>query len=220
MNTLTINQAYLIGAYLGDGCVSFVPKYGNYFFSLNAVDKEFVEKVAECLEEFFDKKPSLFLDKSGGGWKKRGTKPLWKTVVYGKVKCQELRDITHDKTVIPEIIWKSSKEKQRAFIAGVMDSEGYVGKHYNKQQDRTQYLMGIASADVWLEDFIELLTQHNIKCGKRYKEKQVKPWHKPKLRYKINTMSWIRSGCKFSVDRKNERLKDYLEGLSPQRLHV
>lgn len=216
-NTLTINQAYLLGAYLGDGSVSFAPQHGNYFFSLNAIDKEFVERVAISLEEYFGKKPSVFLDKTGGGWEKRGTRPLWKTVAYGKNKCQYLRDITHDKTVIPKCVWESSRDKQRAFISGVMDSEGYVGRHHNRETGRVQYLMGIASTDVWLEDFIRLLEEHGVKCGKRYKEKQVKPWHKPKFRYKINTMSWIKSGCKFTIIRKNERLNDYL---SPQRLHV
>lgn len=218
--TLTINQAYLIGAYLGDGSISFVEKYHNYFFSLNAIDEDFVRRVAMCLTDYFGKKPSIFIDESGGGWKKRGTKPLWKTVVYGKAKCQELRDITHDKTVIPEVIFKAPKTHQKAFIAGVMDSEGYVGKHYYAPQDRTQWLMGIASADVWLEDFMELLSKHHVKYGKRYKEKQIKPWHKPKFRYKINTMSWIKSGCYFTIQRKNDRLIDYIQSLSPQRLHV
>jgi len=218
--TLTINQAYLIGAYLGDGSISFVEKYRNYFFSLNAIDKEFVEKVATCLEEYYEKKPAVFLDRSGGGWAKRGTKPLWKVVVYGKEKCQALRDITHDKRVIPQVIFESDDKCQKAFIAGIMDSEGYVGKHYNKTTDRTQYLMGIASTDVWLEDFIQLLEKHGVKCGKRYREKQIKPWHKPKFRYKINTMSWIKSGCYFTICRKNERLNDYLKNLSPQRLHA
>lgn len=220
MNTLTTNQAYLIGVYLGDGSISFVPKYRNYFFALNAVDKEFVEKTAICLEEYFGKKPSLFLDKTGGGWKERNTRPLWKTVVYGKVKCQKLRDLTHDKRVIPKVIFETSRKNQRAFIAGIMDSEGYVGKHYNQKLDKTQYLMGIASCDVWLEDFIRLLESHKVKCGKRYKEKQIKPWHKPKFRYKINTMSWIKSGCYFTIKRKNERLIEYINNLSPQRLHV
>lgn len=218
--TLTINQAYLIGVYLGDGSISFVEKYHNYFFSMNAIDKEFVERTADCLEEFFGKRPSVFLDKTGGGWQKRGTKPLWKTVVYGKQKCQELRDITHDKRVIPQVIFDASDELQKAFIAGIMDSEGYVGKHNNSETGRIQYLMGIASCDVWLEDFIELLTKHGVKVGKRYREKQIKPWHKPKFRYKINTMSWIKSGCYFTIERKNERLKEYLNNLSPQRLHV
>jgi intein-encoded DNA endonuclease-like protein len=219
-DTLTIKQAYLIGAYLGDGSISFVPQHGNYFFALNAIDKEFVLKVADCLHEYFGKEPSVFLDKLGGGWQKRNTQPLWKTVVYGKSKCQYLRDITHDKRVIPQCIFTANKKIQKAFIAGVMDSEGYVGKHYNQKLDRTQYLMGIASTDVWLEDFIELLTKHGVKVGKRYKEKQIQPWHKPKFRYKINTMSWIKSGCYFTIDRKNQRLNDYLNRLSPQRLHV
>ena len=221
-STLTNRLAYLIGVYLGDGCVSFSknPSYGNYSFSLNAIDKDFVEFTAECLTEYFGKKPSIFLDESGGGWKKRGTKPLWKTVIYGKDKCQWLRDTTEDKRVIPEMIFNAPQNIQKWFIAGVMDSEGYVGKHYHKEYDKFQYLMGICSTDIWLEHFIEMLEVHGVKTGKRYKEKQIKPWHKPKFRYKINTMSFIRSGCFFTIERKKQRLNDYIKGLSAQRLHA
>jgi len=219
-SSLTNRLAYLIGVYLGDGSITFSKNNSNNYFSLNAIDEDFIKHTVVCLEEYFGKKPSSFLDKSGGGWKKRGTKPLWKTVVYGKEKCKWLVEITEDKRVIPEIIFKAPKHIQKWFIAGVMDSEGYVGKHYHKEYDKYQYLMGICSADVWLEHFIEMLEQHGVKTGKRYKEKQIKPWHKPKFRYKINTMSFIRSGCFFTIKRKIDRLTDYINSLSAQRLHA
>lgn len=218
--TLTTKLSYLIGVYLGDGCVYFDEKHWNYSFQLNVIDKDFAERTADCLEEYFGKKPALFLCESRGSWKKRGTSPLWTTCVYGKEKCQWLRDITHDKMVIPRIIFEATDEQQKAFIAGIMDSEGYVGKHYDKKLDRIHWLMGICSADTWLEDFMQMLSKHGVKYGKRYKEKQTKPWHKPKYRYKINTMSFIKSGCYFTIRRKKDRLVEYIKMLSPQRLHV
>ena len=211
--------AYLIGVYLGDGCVMMQPKFRNYSFWLSAIDKDFLENTAVCLEEYFNKKVKIFLNKTGCGWKERGTNPIWTTVVYGKEKCQMLKDLTKDKTIIPEMIYKADDDLKKWFIAGVMDSEGYVGKHHRKDGSY-QYLMGIASADIWFEDFLDMMANFGVKIGKPRKEKREKPWHKQVISHKIKTISFLTSGCFFTLNRKNKRLSEYIKTLSPQRLHA
>ncbi|MBM4401856.1 MAG: hypothetical protein FJ044_01265 [Candidatus Cloacimonetes bacterium] len=208
-STLTNELAYLIGVYLGDGCICFAKNNNNYF-SLNAIDKEFVERTRNCLEKVLGKKIPIFLDNWGAI--NRGRAPLWKVVAYGKTFGQWLREISHHKNKIPSLIKEANREQQKWFIAGIMDSEGYVSvtkrKNGNRRGSRVA-MIGICCADKWLDDFVKMLQQHGVKVGGKREEQRIRPFHRKRYRYGLNIKSWLRSGCFFTIKRKIQKLEEY-----------
>lgn len=218
LSTLTSELAYILGVFLGDGCVCF--SGGNYYFSLNAIDEEFVRKTATYLEKVLGKKNAVFLDKWGI---RRGRKPLWKIVAYSKEFATWLNQTTHYKKKIPSIIKKASKSLQRHFILGLMDSESYVSETWVRNGDHMilRWRMGYCSADDWIGDFAHMLEKHGIRVGPLRKEEKVKPFHKQRLKFNINPESYANSEIGFSIKRKQDKLNNYINKvLTPQRLHA
>jgi hypothetical protein len=89
-----------------------------------------------------------------------------------------------------------------------MDSEGFVAAN-SKSQTGRRFYMGFKSCDIWVPDFIRLLQSVGIVIGKVGIEKPLKPGYKVPMRFTIKMQSWIDSGARFNISRKQKRVDEF-----------
>jgi intein-encoded DNA endonuclease-like protein len=194
--------AYLIGVYLGDGCVTdaFHKARGRTYpvFRLNTIDSDFARATKEALDTFTDYSVSIHTHAVS-----KSSKPNWSLRCGDPRICEVLVTETDGKAKLPEWIFTADTETRLAFIAGLMDSEGYVCL----KEGRGQAHMGFKSTDLWFYDFLRLLQSVGILHGKIGVEKPRKPGYRVPRRVTIKMRSWVDAGAYFRIARKQERVE-------------
>jgi len=205
---ITEELGYVAGVYLGDGCVVFSPKFGNYYFALNATDKDFVCTTAKYLSKILEKDVPYFEDK----WHRyRGNYPLFKTVAYGKDFAGWLQRSCHGKKKIPKWIKEADRSVQLEFIAGVMDSEGSIWTSKLKTLDGhpRQTCIAFYNSEPWRKGFIKLLQQLGVKVLRVRKNPKWNGSKRHTRQYDFNVRSFVESSCYFRIERKQQKLSDW-----------
>lgn len=193
--------AYILGVYLGDGCVSKINDGRNEVFRLNTIDRDFAEATKAALIECECKTVTICTYAV-----KKSTKPNHSLTSRVEPLTAALVELTNGKKRLPDMSdWDRSMKL--AFIGGLMDSEGYVAENRNVTNRR--FYMGYKSCDSWVPDFIRLLESVGIKIGKIGIEKPYKPGYKIPMRFTIKMQSWIESGARFNIARKQNRVEEW-----------
>lgn len=198
--------AYVLGVYLGDGCTTITGRTGpsgTPCFQLGTIDRDFAEATAEALREISDKNVRMNVYAV-----KKSPNPNHIVCVCDAELYRVLREDTEQKRVIPGYVWEWSRENRLAFIVGLMDSEGFVAKKTGGTTGRSYY-MGFKSCDPWVPDFIRLLHGVGIQTGKMGVEKPRMPGYKTPRRFHIKMQSWVDSGARFNIARKQDRVDDW-----------
>lgn len=195
---------YLVGVYLGDGCVT--THQGRLVFRLNTIDRDFAEAVESALQEHSDRRIGVhaFPVKGSG-------KPNISLRCGDPVLAERLRADTGAKTRLPEWVWTANHAALLAFIAGLMDSEGFVSRNTHGAT-----YMGFKSTDVWFEDFVRVLNRAGIEVGKIGVEQPRKPGYRTPKRLHIKLASWVRAGAYFNIARKQERVDAWATQLTSE----
>jgi len=190
--------AYLLGVYLGDGCVT--RNGNNPVFRLNTIDEDFAEATKRALFSITGKTARICKHDVS-----KSSKPNYSLQCNGiNDLCHWLVENTENKTCFPQIVLRSHKI---AFIEGLMDSEGFVAANSNPTNRR--YYMGYKSCDPWVQNFILILQSVGIRIGKVSTEKPKKAGYKQPTRFAIKIQSWIDSGAKFNIARKQNRVDEW-----------
>ncbi len=201
------NCAYLIGVYLGDGCVTAQTdsKTGKKYlvFRLNTIDEDFAEATRRAIMTMTDR--PVGINKHSV---KKSNKPNYALRCGDREICEFLQATTNHKKEIPESIKSMDTEGKLAFIAGLMDSEGFVAERKAETTNRRFY-MGFKSCDVWVPDFIKIMESVGIRVGKVSQEQPRNLWFKTPTRFTIKMQSWIDSGAKFNIARKQNRVDEW-----------
>lgn len=199
------SYAYLLGVYLGDGCVR--QNHGKKQFAMNTIDLDFAVAVKDAFEM------CGFTSNIHGPMKdKRFSKSAEFYTVNSSSQemCSALVDDTDAKEKIPGWIFGASKQSRIAFIAGLMDSEGFVAEQKKRTAKGNQcFYMGFKSCDTWVTDFITLLEKTGVRIGKVGIEQPRKEGYKTPMRFTIKMQSWIDSGCYFNIQRKQSRVNEW-----------
>lgn len=193
--------AYLLGVYLGDGCV--YNHQGKLAFRLNSIDNDFVEATRSAIRKLSDGP----LNVNGPYADKRFPKAAlhWE-LRSGDVRlCQALREETKDKKEIPSWLFQAPKDERLAFIAGLMDSEGFCAVNVEKRVG----LLGFKSTDVWFDDFLRITQSVGIIHGKIGTEVPRKAHYKVPRRVSFNLVSWVESGAYFTIERKQRKVAEW-----------
>lgn len=198
------SYAYVLGVYLGDGCVT---KYnGRMAFRLNTIDQDFALATMEALKDVTSVPTRI--------WKhevKKSSKPNFALCCADPLLCEMLRKDTQYKTQLPSwLLCPPHGEALKAFITGLMDSEGYVAEKTHCKTGRAYY-MGFKSCDTWIPGFIGLLQSAGLKIGKIQTEKPYKPHYKRPTRFHIKMQSWVNSGMRFNIKRKQQRVDKWAD---------
>ncbi|MEK9207968.1 MAG: LAGLIDADG family homing endonuclease [Patescibacteria group bacterium] len=200
--------AYLFGVYLGDGNVSRGDNY-DVDFRLNTIDYDFAQAVQDALFNVIGRIGKIYTYPV-----KKSTKPNNYIRLGCKDFCDYLEAETLKKEKLPDFIWKASKKTRKEFIAGLMDSEGYICK-----DKRSNFFeIGFKTTSEWTKDVNRLLQL--LGCETSLKEcKPYKSWYKKCYRIRIKPQSFIKSNLYFKIQRKQDRvniLRDYtLYGIRP-----
>lgn len=200
------SYAYILGVYLGDGSICKSNRGGQSVFRLNTIDRDFAETVRKALNDLVSAVVGI-----GTNEVKKSSNPNHSLHCTSEELCEKLRTETKNKQVIPTWISDAPKDERLAFVAGLMDSEGFVARKSKGQYNRTNrsYYMGYKSCDVWVSDFIDILHSLGIRTGKISQEKPRKPWYKTPTRFHIKMQSWIDAGAYFNIRRKQERVEEW-----------
>lgn len=195
---------YLVGVYLGDGCVTKVQGY--WVFRLNTIDEDFAMATKAALMEFTDRPVSIHSHPVS-----KSSKPNFSLRCGDQKLVLRFREETDNKKKLPSWIWTTDQEGRLAFIAGLMDSEGYVCKG-----TQGSIYMGFKSTDVWFDDFLRVLNMAGIRHGKIGVEKPRKPGYRVPRRVTLKMASWVQSGAYFNIARKQARVDQWAAQLTPE----
>lgn len=206
------NFAYILGVYIGDGCITKPkthPEYP-YVFRLEVIDEDFAVATKEALEALGCK--TNFRKSYRERYKQGYT---FVTETRNKELTKTLKEDTNNKTVIPEYVYSWDKENKLAFIAGLMDSEGFVAKRTkllaNGQQN---YRMGIKMDYNILKQFKPIMQSVGIVTGKFTITKPKWITNVQTASLSIKMPSWINSGAYLNIHRKSDRIEEYKRNIN------
>ncbi len=205
------NKAYILGVIFGDGC--FNRWKGKCLgISLLVKDKDFAEYFYKIAKED-GHNPKFYKIKC----KKRKIKLniinstlFYKVNINNRKVAKEYFKIVNKRKNIPKEIFNSSIECKKQFIKGVIDSEGWIGKHKRKDLKRGyNYSMGFGVKDNFVYGLNKLFKEVGIKVNKVLfnKTTEIKYFH-------INMWSYYDSKIGFSIKRKQDRLDDFGKNFS------
>jgi hypothetical protein len=167
---------------------------------LNTIDMDFAEATREALSAFTSKAVTICTYAVS-----KSSKPNHSLVCGDAFICKALRDETDNKATLPSWLFAADRESRLAFIAGVMDSEGYVCV----KEGRGQAHMGIKTTDLWFGDLLRLMQSVGIVHGKVGVEKPRKPGYRVPRRVTIKMRSWADAGGYFRTARQQERVEKW-----------
>lgn len=210
---------YLLGVYLGDGCVTNCRGY--MAFRLNTIDMDFAVSVKNSLKNLTERQITIHT------YSVKKSSNLNHALYCGDgFLCELLKADTESKAKIPDYVFSATGEDKKSFISGLMDSEGFVSRV--KSGRGMHFFLGYKSCDKWVYDFIKILQSVGVKIGKVREEKPLKEWYKIPIKFGIKLSSWVDSGCHFNILRKENRVIDWINNYRfyvrrpdyLQRLHV
>lgn len=192
------SYTYLLGVYFGDGSITV--RGGSYQFGFETIDREFLDKVLECIKELTDKEPTV-------GKRNRGENRN-ETLYFSM--CGELFEHmykeTHGKKIVPDWVVNGDSDTKKLFLQGVMDSDGYVSQRENMKGIK-QFRMGYVKSGI----FVTLILKMMKDIGLQLSKIAIEPTKHNDFVFRvgINMQSWVKSGMKFSIPRKNDRVVAY-----------
>lgn len=196
-----INRAYLFGAYLGDGYCGKFKKH--YHFRIVSEDEDVIERTKQIVNFLFNKNYHLI------SIKPNKTSLYSFTVASNKNLFEMLISETSYKTRLPEFVMNSDQKTKAEFVAGLMDTDGYISSCKNKFEQQ-RFSLGFINSGKWLGQFIALLQSLGVKVGKKtLKRKYRSVNEKDCYQININLRSFIEAGLYFNCRRKQQVLEKY-----------
>jgi len=190
------SYAYLLGVFLGDGCVSRDER-DYHIFRLNTIDEDFAIATKNAIANLSSRNVGISKQVV-----KKSSRPNYALSCCDQELCKNLVLDTYGKTQIPNFTMLGSAGE---FTVGLMDSEGFVAEKTENKTGRAFY-MGFKSCEVWVPEFIKIVQSVGLKIGKIQIEKPYKEGYKAATRFHIKMQSWVDSGLKFNIARKQDRV--------------
>jgi hypothetical protein len=194
------SYAYLLGAYLGDGCVTL--QHGAPVFKLNTIDADFAAAVKAAIQDVYGPDVEIKIWKHSVSKSSKPNHSLW--CGYFRL-CAACFNETRDKGYLPESLEKWDADQKKAFIVGLMDSEGFVAEKTTGKTGRGYY-MGFKSCDSWVPELTQLMQSVGLKIGRVSACPPYREHYKTPTRFHIKMQSWVDSGMRFNIKRKQDRV--------------
>lgn len=214
-----IDRGYFYGVLLGDGHINYTKndienlrdreERRGPILELRTVDYEFVEAWRDSIESITGFKYKI--SKHSPGRLQDKHKQQFKVRIARQDLVQEAEEITKHKTIIPKEILNASDKIKKAFVLGLMDSEGWVNFYLSGGLKMNDMTLGFGCGDPWFGDFYSLVNSLGIKTSKVYKRKPTRNKKgellKPLRLFKLDIPSYLRAGLSFTIKRKADRLE-------------
>jgi hypothetical protein len=200
------SYAYLLGVFLGDGCVS-----GNHY-AQSTIDFDFAQAVEKAFGDIADRPAKITFQPKPK--KDCNCRPAWTIYCGDPALAARLVEETREKTIIPAYVFDWDRELKKQFVIGLMDSEGFVARNhvhrgYNWTATNRSFYMGYKSCDLWVPDLMRIMESIGLKLGRAATERPRKPGYKTPTRFHIKMQSWVDAGCRFNIARKQSRVDEW-----------
>jgi intein-encoded DNA endonuclease-like protein len=150
--TLTKEKAYVIGVMCGDGYLHKT-KNSSYQVAMQAIDKEFVEEFARCLEKIYKIKPTIsFIKVKTRNWNNKYQARTCRKLIYNNL-LQYSPSFKTKEWIIPNEIKNSNLKIQSAFLKGFFDSEGCIEYKSRRISGTSTNLNGLKEIQKLLHNF-------------------------------------------------------------------
>ena len=114
-----------------------------------------------------------------------------------------------NKNKIPKTVIDSKIEIIAEFVAGLMDTDGYISTGKTRLGHQ-KFSLGFINSGEWLDPFITLLKFLEVKVGKKtLKKKYRSDNEKDCFQININLRSFVEAGLYFNCQRKQRILDKY-----------
>jgi hypothetical protein len=199
--------AYLLGVYLGDGHVT-----QDMCYTQSTIDHDFAEAVVRAFADLSSRPVRVtYKEKPKKGC---NCSPAWTLYCADRIVGNWLVTDTRNKQIIPAYVAYWDRERRKQFVIGLMDSEGFVAANhrwrgYDWKATNRSFYMGYKSCDPWVPDLIQVMESIGLKLGKMGQEEPRKPGYKAPMRFHVKMQSWIDSGCRFNIARKQDRVDEW-----------
>ncbi len=191
------SYAYLLGVYLGDGCVS-VDERNYQMFRVNTIDEDFALAIQAAIKDCEFRAATIAKQIV-----KKSSKPNYALTCCDQDLCKMLVIDTLGKRQLPML---GSDEETKQLVIGLMDSEGFVAEKTMHKTGRAYY-MGFKSCDPWVPThFTQIVQSVGLKIGKVSQCPPYREHYKVPTRFHIKMQSWVDSGMRFNIKRKQERV--------------
>lgn len=200
--------AYILGTYLSDACITH--ERNSLVLRLEVMDKDFADHFEQSLVEYGATHVKTY--KIENPRYKQGFSFF--VISRDQVLIDRLLSDTHKKTLVPSYVKHWSKQDKLEFISAVMDGEGYVGKRSKPLANgKNTYGIGIKMEHALLTQIKPIMQSVGIKTGKFIMTKNIVNIQTSTLN--IRMASWISSGAKFYIERKQNRVNEYIRNTNP-----
>lgn len=199
--TLNKDIAYLLGAYMSDGCI-YTSKKGWKMFTLEVIDKDFAENTQTSINNILEtnKRMEIYQRISP----RDENRILYKTYSGNQELCNWIEDITGKKQYIPDIVLCANPVLQKEFIAGILDGEGWA---LTRKNSNGNIQIGFAVCSSWIFEIAEIMKMLGINITKISRETHGRK--RPLWRMNINVMSFVQNGFYFKIERKQQRVLNW-----------
>lgn len=203
-------KAYLVGVYMGDGCLAFQSSKSNLRtqFILVGVDLDLHNKTRLCIERVFPETRGRIRicherDTVAGG-------PYYRMSINDQSFANFLLRVTGEKkNYFPEEQWLYKPSILREFVAGLMDTDGYIEHSSIKRNGLPRWMIGFGSTSPWLKNFRDTLVRNGVKVSGFHKIAQIpnmptqnpENWNTP-YRINMNIQTFVDAHFYFCASRK------------------
>lgn len=203
--------AYHYGVFLGDG---FIERYSAestcWYVGLKSIDREFVEHWQTVLERLTGKRYAIRAEPA----QKANHNPRYRCRCGRGDFARLTIEATDHKRKIPEAVLGGTPEEKRAFLQGLMDSEGWVTCTL-KSLGLSSIVLSFGLTSEWCPQILEMfrglgIATSDMRVRKGWHDRPA-PSKKPErdlLSFDIDILQYMDAGLGFNIKRKQDRL-DY-----------
>jgi intein/homing endonuclease len=201
------DRGYYYGVILGDGFYEQTPSGTPPYIMLKACDKDFVEYWTGCVNRITG--GNYTVGKNAPGSPKH--RAAYRCKSYNKELVAETVETTRGKTIIPNGIKTAGISVKKAFLQGLMDSEGFIRMSLSPLKASTVSLE-FACTEPWVPEVREMFGEVGILTTpvtrRKFKEDpKYQKIRKDLLSFKIDILEYVDAGMKFNIKRKQDRLE-------------
>lgn len=207
------NKAYLLGAYLGDGCIttSLKKKPDYLVFKILTIDEDVICEVQTILAGEFDANVSIQIVKG----KYFAVQTCRKNVIeFLTNQCGREKFWPSDCMSWPDYL-------KMAVLAGLLDTDGYTQYQENKMvagKPYDQCHVGFVTTSDWIWDIADLVRSLGIRVGKitvsHNGQKNGHLGKKTVHKITLNVGDFVSAGAYFICARKHQRVVRYADKYS------
>lgn len=194
---------YLIGAFLGDGCIYTNSNYYTTQFSVTSSDRDFCELCSDICFKIINRTGNI------KDIYKKDRYSYSQFICCSKKLCDHINKLTNHKKDIPKFIYRNVDNKI-AFIQGIMDADGWITK-VNASDGHIRYRVGFKNTAVWTSEVHQIISSLDVRTGKLRHAQNTRKGvrNKDSFNFSVNAQDYCRN-IGFRIERKCNLAKECL----------